>query len=34
MKGVRDDVLVHVVAQIAVETGANILVDGFQLDED
>ena len=34
VEGVRDDVLVHVVAQVAVEAGADVLVDGLQLDED
>jgi hypothetical protein len=34
MEGVGDDVLVEVVAQVAVETGADVLVDRLQLDED
>ena len=34
VEGVRYDVLVHVVAQVAVESGADVLVDGFKLDED
>jgi len=34
MEGMRDDVLIHVVAQVPVETGADVLVDRLQLDED
>ena len=34
MEGVGDDVLVQVVAQVAVEAGADVLVDRLQLDED
>ena len=34
MERVRYDALAHVVAQIAVEAGADILVDGLQFDED
>ena len=34
VEGMGDDVLVHVVAQVAVEAGADVLVDGLQLDED
>ncbi len=34
VEGMGDDVLVHIVAQIAVETGADVLVDRLQLDED
>jgi hypothetical protein len=30
----RDDVLIHVITQIAVESGADILVDGLEFDED
>ena len=33
VKGVRDDVLIHVVAQVAIEASADVLVDGLQLDE-
>ena len=33
MEGVGDDVLVQVVAQVAVEAGADVLVDRLQLDE-
>ena len=33
MEGMGDDVLVHVVAQVAVEAGADVLVDRLQLDE-
>ncbi len=34
VEGMGDDVLVHVVAQVAVEAGADVLVDRLQLDED
>ena len=34
VEGMGDDVLVHVVAQVAVEPGADVLVDRLQLDED
>jgi hypothetical protein len=34
MEGMRNDVLVHIVAQIAVKSGSDILVDRLQLDED
>ena len=34
MEGMGDDVLVQVVAQVAVEAGADVLVDRLQLDED
>ena len=34
VEGVGDDVLVQVVAQVAVEAGADVLVDRLQLDED
>ena len=34
VEGVGDDVLVHVVAQVVVEAGADVLVDRLQLDED
>ena len=34
VEGVRDDVFVHVVAQVAVKAGANVLVDGLEFDED
>ena len=34
VKGVGDDVFVEVIAQVAVEPGADVLVNGLQLDED
>jgi hypothetical protein len=34
MEGVSDDIFVHVVAQVAVEAGPNVLVDSFKLDKD
>ena len=34
VEGMCDDVLVHVVAQIAVEARPDVLVDGLQLDKD
>ena len=34
MEGLRNDALVHVVGEVVVETLANVLVDGLQLDED
>ena len=34
MEGVGDDVLVHVVGKVVVESLADVLVDRLQLDED
>ena len=34
MEGLRNDALVHVVGEVVVETLADVLVDGLQLDED
>ena len=33
VKGVGDDILVQVIPQVAVETGADVLIDRLQLDE-
>ncbi len=34
MECMGDDVLVHVVAQVAIETRTDVLIDRLQLDED
>ena len=34
MEGMGDDVLVHVVGEVVVETLSDVLVDRLQLDED
>jgi hypothetical protein len=34
MEGVSNDIFVHVVTQISVEAGPDVLVDGFEFDED
>jgi hypothetical protein len=34
VKGMRNDVLVHVVAQVAVKAGSDVFVDRLEFDED